>query len=156
MIQRLGIDGMSSDESDYGELPRNPPARMRPPRYYVLQPLWRHPDLSAFLETFDVVYCILRRLSISRRGAYARLRQQNATTVKYSTSKAFVPGLSVSTYSANWLEARGDVEFVVFPSSEPYSFTHDPEVIRYVSKLRVFKFVLVLTDYQISGTSKAA
>jgi hypothetical protein len=133
MIQKLGVDGMSSDESDYGELARNPPARMRPPRYYVLQPLWRHPDLSAWLETFDVVYCILRRLSISRRGAYARLRQQNAATVKYSPSKAFVPGLSVSTYNANWLEARGDVEFVVFPSSEPYSFTHDPEVIRYVS-----------------------
>jgi hypothetical protein len=79
------------------------------------------------------VYCILCRLSISRRGAYARLRQQNATTVKYSTSKAFVPGLSVSTYSDNWLNARGDVEFVVFPSSEPYSFTHDPEVIRCVT-----------------------
>ena len=137
MIQRLGINGMSSDESDYGELPRNPPAHMHPLRYYVLQPLWRHPDLSAFLETFDVVYCILCRLSISCHGAYAWLRQQNTTTVKYSTSRSFVPGLSVSTYSANWLEAHGDVEFVVFPSSEPYSFTHDLEVIRYVC-LKIF------------------
>ena len=132
MIQRLGIDGMSSDESDYGELTRNPPARTRPPRYYVLQPLWRHSSLSSWLETFDVVYCIIRRLGFRRRGAYARQRQQNATRVRYSASKSFVPGLSISAYSDNWLAGRKDLDFLIFPSPEPYSFIHDPEVIRYV------------------------
>lgn len=131
MIQRLGVDGMSSDESDYGELARNPPARARPPRYYVLQPLWRHSSLSSWLETFDVVYCIIRRVGLNRRGAYARQRQQNAVQVRYSTNKSFVRELSVSTYDVDWLAGRGDRDFVVLPSPELYSFTHNPEIIRY-------------------------
>jgi hypothetical protein len=131
---------MSSDESDYGELTRNPPARARPPRYYVLQPLWRHTSLSSWLETFDVVYCIIRRVGLNRRGAYARQRQQNSMQVRYSTNKSFVRELSVSTYDVDWLAGCGDRDFVVLPSPEMYSFTHNPEIIRYavIKSLEMF------------------
>jgi len=130
MIQRLGVDGMSSDESDYEELPGNPPVRLRSPRYYVLKPVWRHSQLSEWLETFDMVYSIIRRVRMSRRGAYARQRQRNGIATRYSRKKSFVPGLSVSAYDPVWLESCGDVDFTVYPSPDAYSFTHDPEVTR--------------------------
>jgi hypothetical protein len=43
-----------------------------------------------------------------------------------------VRGLSISTYDPVWLDSCGDVDFTVHPSQEAYSFTHDPEVIRWV------------------------
>jgi hypothetical protein len=53
------VNGMSSDESDYEELPGNPPIWLRSPRYYVLKPRWRHSQLSEWLETFDMIYSII-------------------------------------------------------------------------------------------------
>jgi hypothetical protein len=130
MIQRLGVEGMSSDESDYEELGGNPPVRLRSPRYYVLRPAWRHSRLSDWLEMFDMVYSIIRRVRLSRRGAYARQRQRNGISTRYSEAKTFVPGLPISAYNSVWLESCGDVDFTVYPSPAQYSFTHDPELIR--------------------------
>jgi hypothetical protein len=123
---------MSSDESDYDELSTNPPAAMRAPRYYVLRPKWRHNDLSNWLETFDVVYNIMRRESLGRRGAYARRRVQNATVATPSQSHSFVPRLPVNAYDQVWLLGRRDIAFSIIPSDQ-YDFTHDPAVFRYGS-----------------------
>lgn len=157
MIQQLGVNGMSSDESDYEELPGNPPARLRSPRYYVLKPRWRHPQLSEWLETFDMIYSIIRRVQMSRRGAYARQRQRNGITTRYSGKKSYVRGLSISTYDPVWLDSCGDVDFTVHPSQEAYSFTHDPEVIRWVIDvldcLDVFLTLILLFPSYIQTTS---
>lgn len=122
---------MSSDESDYEEITTNPPAAMRPPRYYVLRPRWRSHILSDWLETFDVVYNILRRESLGRRGAYARRRVQNSTTAIYSQSRSFVPCLPINAYNESWLTGRKDTSFSIIPT-DSYNFTHSPEVIRSV------------------------
>jgi hypothetical protein len=123
---------MSSDESDYEEVPTNPPAAMRAPRYYVLSPRWRANSLSDWLETFDVVYNIMRRESPGRRGAYARRRLQNSTTVTYSQSRSFVPQLPINAYDMTWLSGRRDVPFSILPTDR-YNFAHSPEVIRCVA-----------------------
>jgi len=135
MIQQLGVNGMSSDESDYEELAGNPPVQLCSPRYYVLKPVWRRSQLSEWLETFDMVYSIIRRVRLSRRGAYARQRQRNGLSTRYSKSKSFIPGLPLSAYDPIWLENCGDVDFTIFPAPEPYAFTHDPELIRSVVDL---------------------
>jgi len=128
LIRQLGPDGMSSDESDYGELGANPPARLRAPRYYVVSPQWRHPDLANFLEVFDMVYCIRRRVGNSLRGSYPRIRQYPTTSARISTSRKFVPHLSISAYKPDWIASRVDVAFVVCPTQEVYSFEHAANV----------------------------
>lgn len=130
ILQRLGIDGMSSDESDYEEIPTNPPAAMRAPRYYVLRPRWRRDALSDWLETFDVVYNILRRESLGRRGAYSRRRVQNTTAITFSQNRSFVPCLPINAYKERWLSGRRDIEFSVVPT-DAYNFRHSSEVIKY-------------------------
>jgi len=119
---------MSSDESDYDELEDNPPSRLRAPRYYILRPKWRAEALSEWLQTFDAIYSIIRRTTMSRRGAYSHQRQQNGQRVKYSSQSSFVPDLPASAYDPVWLQARVDVDFAVRPVTTPFNFTHEPNV----------------------------
>jgi hypothetical protein len=128
MIRQLGVGGMSSDESDYGELGTNPPARLRAPRYYVMNPLWRHPVLGQWLEVFDSIYLIRRRLGNELRGQYPRIRQHPATSVRLSINRRFVSHLPISAYKPEWISSRNDIEFVVCPSQEPYSFQHPEDI----------------------------
>lgn len=128
LLIQLGPDGMSSDESDYGELEANPPARLRAPRYYVVEPPWRHPNLGAFLDVFSSVYFIRRRVGPSLRGSYPRIRQHSVTSARISTSKKFVSHLSISLYGPDWLGSRIDVDFVVCPTQEVYSLEHTPGI----------------------------
>ncbi|KAJ3507579.1 hypothetical protein NLJ89_g6220 [Agrocybe chaxingu] len=132
MISALGIDGMSSDESDYEEVRDNVPVRTRAPRYYVLRPKWRNPSLSAWLQTFDSVYSINRRIKMKRRGAYPRLRYDNTASVRKSSNPSFVTELPINAYEGDWLNARIDVDFTVKPTAEEYSFTHDDDIVRYI------------------------
>lgn len=130
IIRQLGVDGMSSDESDYEELRSNPASRLRSPRYYVLNPQWRHPVLGQWLEVFDSVYHIRRRLGNELRGAYPRIRQHPASSVRHSSNKRFVSHLSISAYKPEWISSRLDVAFVVCPAQEQYSFAHPEDVFQ--------------------------
>jgi len=121
---------MSSDESDYDELEDNPVARMRAPRYYIRKPRWRHKEVSKWLQVFDIVYSILRRTTMSRRGAYAHPRADNALEDAYSQNLSFVGGLPVSAYDEDWLKSRIDADFAVQPSKEQWEFSHNAEVYR--------------------------
>lgn len=132
LIVDLGVEGMSEDESDYEEMGNNPPARTRAPRYYILHHRWRNPALRPFLHTFDLIYSIVRRVALRRRGAYTRQRQDSTASMRYSTKTSFVAGCSISVYCPEWLASRpgADVAFLLYPSPEPYVFTHDPEVLK--------------------------
>ncbi|KAJ3505876.1 hypothetical protein NLJ89_g7183 [Agrocybe chaxingu] len=132
IIRALGIEGMSSDESDYGEVQDNPFTRMRAPRYYILHPRWRNPSLTGWLQTFDSIYSIVRRTNMQLRGAYPRSRYANGSEMKMSQSKAFVRNLPISAYKKTWLDMQPDMHFTVGPAEEDYPFTHDPEVIQYI------------------------
>ena len=128
LIKKLGPDSMSSDESDYGELGANPPARLRAPRYYVVEPQWRHPNLGDFLDVFSTIYFIRRWVGNSLRGSYPCIHQHSATSARISTSKKFVSHLSISVYKPDWLASQIDVAFVVCPTQEVYSLEHAPDI----------------------------
>jgi hypothetical protein len=58
ILQHLGVQGMSSDESDGKELVRNPSARLETPWFQVLRPWWRATELTTWLHIFDAVHMI--------------------------------------------------------------------------------------------------
>ncbi|KJA19415.1 hypothetical protein HYPSUDRAFT_56670 [Hypholoma sublateritium FD-334 SS-4] len=138
IIAALGVDRVSEDESDYDELETNLPARTRAPRYYILHARWRNPALRPFLHVLDLIYCIVRRVSLRRRGAYTRQRQDSSTSIRYTAKSLFVPGCSISVYSPEWLASHADVAFVVRPSPGPYDFTHEPDVINLRTREQVY------------------
>ena len=78
ILQRLGIDGMSSDEEDEGA-----------PfiRYRVLKKTWRSEAVTTFLRALDALHRRYRKTggSGSKRGSPPRLR---CLCPKESTSKA--------------------------------------------------------------------
>lgn len=75
ILQRLGVNGMSEDESDCDDLADAPGIRSRPPRYYVVRPAWRARNLTAWLQTFDSMHILMRRMTGEpSRGAYPRQR----------------------------------------------------------------------------------
>ncbi len=63
MLERLGVAGMSSDESDTVEALGNATLRDNNTRYRVKRPRWRAPILEAWLRIFDTCYIIWRRTS---------------------------------------------------------------------------------------------
>ena len=80
LIKKLGPDGMLSDELDYGELGANPPARLHAPRYYVVEPQWRHSNLGDFLDVFSTIYFIHCQVRNSLRRSYPHICQHSATS----------------------------------------------------------------------------
>lgn len=125
MLERLGVDGMSSDESDSDDLPR---VRRKRVSFKVLTPRWRNPALSDWLHTFDTVGWIHRRDKGPTRGLHPRHRLHNQRTPKFSNSKKFVPGLPFNAYKTEWLDARLDVDFAVYPEPERYEFSHGHDI----------------------------
>lgn len=131
VLQRLGVDGMSSDESDVEELWHDPAVRRRQPSYFVSTPAWRHPSLTAWLLAFDSMHVISRRMAGNRlRGAYPRCRIYARD--RSSKSKRYVSHLPKTAYNPDWLKTRNNIEFTVAPTEEIYPFTHDDHVDMYV------------------------
>ena len=146
ILQQLGVDGMSSDESDLEELERDPSVRQRRPRFFVRSPLWRKRDLSAWLRVFDAMHIYERRSSgINLRGAYPRYRVHKID--HFSRSKKFVSHLPLSAYNGKWLEDHEDPNFTVCPNhEETYDFTHHPDVHEWVFIL--FLYILISESVQ--------
>ena len=123
MIEYLGVDGMSSDDSETGALDRD----LDVPRYRIRTPQWRADLVEPWLRTFDSVHTILRRAGASddsRSGAFPRIR--TATNQK-STSKTFVSGLPINAYDPKWVQKDILREYDLHPDAA-YDFTHDPDV----------------------------
>jgi hypothetical protein len=125
ILERLGVDGMSDDESETNDIPRTRRQRVK---FKVLTPKWRNPSLTDWLHVLDTVYWVRRRDKGSSRGDYPRNRLYNARTPRFSTRKSYVPGLPINAYSAEWLEERHDVDFAVCPGQEIYDFSHGHDI----------------------------
>ncbi|KAF8877194.1 hypothetical protein BD779DRAFT_1429120, partial [Infundibulicybe gibba] len=103
IIQRLGTDGMSSDESEDEDAHIQAAARLDNPRFKILQPKWRAKPLTIWLRVIDSVHLISRRSGDkSARGAYPRLRISNERAPEFSKSKKFVKGLPKNAYDPVW------------------------------------------------------
>ena len=125
-------DWLESDDESDNEISTRPVEQVRAPRYYVVHPRWRNEAVHGFLHVLDLVYCIVRKIALRRRGAFTRQRQDGIVSFRYSASDNFVPGLPLSAYKESWLAERTQAEndFEVYPTKDPYAFVHDPDVSR--------------------------
>lgn len=129
MLQRIGVNGMSEDESDGDDLPSFPEVRSRAPRYYVIQPTWRSKELTAWLQIFDSMHVVTRRMTGEpSRGAYPRQRIYNYTPVRTSRSTTYVSHLPSNAYDNQWLSSQYNSEFYVCPQVTQYNFSHHADI----------------------------
>ena len=111
LLEKLGPDGMSTDESDVESGPHNSNYRSS---YQVLTPLWRSDELTVFLHTLDTVYTHLRKSDPERqRGSWPRVRRYDAQRKVLSQSKRFIHGLPANAYSRDFLAKYSDAEVKV-------------------------------------------
>ncbi|KAJ8693182.1 hypothetical protein PTI98_010423 [Pleurotus ostreatus] len=106
LLDRLGVDGMSSDESD-GEECMGSEVHTAAPRFRVRRPVWRAQVVGRWLQAFDSFYLRQRQASQDKRGCYPRVRVRDNT--EPSTSKDFVAGLPLNAYDQVWMVRQSDV-----------------------------------------------
>lgn len=125
MLEVLGIDGMSSDESETEEIDDHP-------QYYICAPQWRAGRVAPWLRTFDSIHNILRRGGEAQaaRGSFPRHRKAAS---KKSTSIKFVAGLPLNAYDAQWIERDARRKYDLRPLPQQYDFTHDDDIMSYVN-----------------------
>jgi hypothetical protein len=126
MLDKFGVEGMSSDEEDY-----QPDGT---PQYLVLVPRWRDSKVTFWLRVFDLMVIWDRRNrgeSVSR-GAHPRRR---TPTRRISQSTKFVAGLPINAYHPEWLRNRLEVKNTVHPDPTPYLFNHHHRIAEYVPAL---------------------
>lgn len=130
ILQRLGPEGMSSDESDAEFVVTPSQRRLERFSTNILRPIWRSIEVTLWLRAFDTVYHVSRRSKGPSRGAWPHARREDASAPKYSTKSKFVWGLPVSAYDEGWLRSQRDPQYFVRPSEEAYNFSHDPRLVK--------------------------
>lgn len=122
VIRALGVDGMSSDESEH---------EGGSPRYRILQKPWRNPSITSWLRVFDAVH-MNARLGLahgSQRGAMPRVRVASSLM---GASRPVVPHLPRNAYSGLWLERLSEYEAASIQPSAGYEFSHSARVAEWV------------------------
>ncbi|KAJ7041256.1 hypothetical protein C8F04DRAFT_1304069, partial [Mycena alexandri] len=124
MLERLGVDGMSSDESDHET---EDIREGRQTTYQILTPLWRASHLAAWLRIFDSLHNILRKSgdSFASRGSFPRLRRVGQ---RRSTNIKFVPGLPLEVYDPSWIAQDARRRYDLHPTMEQYDFSHQADI----------------------------
>ncbi|OBZ66078.1 hypothetical protein A0H81_13919 [Grifola frondosa] len=118
ILQDLGVDGMSSDESEHenGVI-----------QYRVLIKSWRNPVLTPWLRTFDAAYRKDRLgPSQSTRGAHPHLRLASQKV----DLRAPVIRLPFNAYNYEWLKGLSAFELEsLAPQHREYEFLHTPAMM---------------------------
>ena len=124
ILERLGVEGMSSNESDTEEAIGDAYVRRNNTRYRAKRPVWRAVVLDAWLRVFDTCYVVWRRTATgSMHGSAVHLRERSADD--WSSSKSFVAGLERNAYNPEWLATRADIDITIRPLDKAYIFSHD-------------------------------
>jgi hypothetical protein len=122
ILDALGTNGMSSDESDV-----DPDSNRT--TYTVVKPSWRHPDLHNWLKVFDQLHHRkhINSWSMDKRGAFTHIR---AGSQKVREAVHAPSGLPINAYDPKWLDSRESlyVRHVLCPKEEPYAFGHPSDV----------------------------
>ncbi|KAH7903637.1 hypothetical protein BJ138DRAFT_1020316 [Hygrophoropsis aurantiaca] len=97
MVERLGRNGMSSDESDHG-------ARGGDPTYNIVNKEWRANAVTDWLRTLDALHLRLRYKGAweASAGAWPHCRSPSFK----ASSKPAIKGLPRDFYDLNWLNSR--------------------------------------------------
>lgn len=123
ILEALGPNGMSSDESDVD-------CNTRQLTYTIVKPDWRHPDLHNWLKVFDQLHHRnhINSWSLDKRGAFPHIRIGSQKVHR----KVQVPaGLPINAYDPKWLDGREELylKHVLCPKEERYIFSHSSDVI---------------------------
>lgn len=123
-IQALGVQGMSSDESEH---------EGTQVRYRRTMLAWRNPTLEMFFHTIDVFHDAGRFTDgvdkSSKSGSHVHLRLPAQKTSK----RAAVAGLPEAAYDPVWLKGLSDFfRNRLNVSNVQYQFVHSPEVLKYM------------------------
>ncbi len=128
MLERLGPEGMSDDESDVEDGHDEARPRPRRPVYRVKYPCWRAAEVGEWLEVFDVVHLFERRAKPDLRGQYPRIRARVPRVVDNEAKP--VQQLPVNTYDAIWLESQINPNHRLRPLADRYDFRHENGLFR--------------------------
>ena len=141
ILQRLGINGMSSDEEDEG----TPFVR-----YRVLKKPWRSEAVTTFLRTLDALHRRYRKTggSGSKRGSPPRLRYLGT---EESTTKE-VSRLPINAYAPDWYaKQKGLRKDDIDARPSPYDFTINVTVLQCVPRTASYLMVSPKTDLLTTG-----
>ncbi len=118
MLERFGVDGMSSDESD---------TEAGVKQYGILKKSWRPDEVTLWLRGIDAVVA----LSTKARGNRPRVRM---VSTKYDDSRSAVRGLPKNAYESAWYAKLGDFARADLhrEEDETYDFNHARSVWLYV------------------------
>ena len=123
MLRRLGMDGMSSDESS---------VENDIVHYRVVKKRWRNEKVTSWLRAFDAMYRKKRVSATNRRSRGAAVHAREVTN-NFDDSRAAVPHLPRSAYDETWLHTLQAVDLEdLCVREEPYLFEHLPEIRQYV------------------------
>lgn len=117
MLTRLGIDGMSTDESDNETAPMN---SCSGPRFIVKQPIWRSQTVGDFLHIIDSANTFRRKRFPNMRGSFPYIREHRRQ--EYSVTSKVVMGPPVNAYRASWLATQNYPEYLVRHLEYNYNF----------------------------------
>ncbi len=141
VLDALGVDGMSSDESS-----SDPHTGQT--TYTVVKPGWRHPDLHHWLKVFGELHhrnrangCIL-----DKRGTFTHIR---VGSQKIRQTSRAPPDLPLNAYDPRWLESRENlyVKHELRPIKDPYIFNHPSDVVAFVFLYHFRGAFLILITY---------
>ncbi|OSD08118.1 hypothetical protein PYCCODRAFT_1358232 [Trametes coccinea BRFM310] len=122
IIQALGADGMSSDESDH--------TNGVDPTFLYRRKKWRNPIIDPWLAVIDAV-ARRDRLPNGKNtpGAHAHRRTGGSAT---SSMRPPVRGLPINAYDPGWLGKLSVIDREnLKPLARSYDFSHDPDLLRY-------------------------
>ncbi|KAJ7690148.1 hypothetical protein B0H14DRAFT_2652525 [Mycena olivaceomarginata] len=128
MLELLGVDGMSSDESGQ-EDDRD--------EYKILAPLWRaSEDLAG---------------SGKSSGSTRDIPHRRILTNAKSRNKKFVAGLPHNVYDQAWIAGEKLTEEVLYPTPDAYDFNHEPNIIHVQGGIAPWaRLVVIIYKYKIS------
>ncbi len=114
-MERLGRQGVSSDESDYSR---------QPPIFHRISPTWRSDELRDFLWRLDELAVEDGKCPIGkrRRGQNQWTRQRLRTTRRNDESVA-PPGLPINCYDEAWLNDLPPRQRQALDVQPEYDFT---------------------------------
>lgn len=138
ILDVLGPEGMSSDESDIDRATNQP-------MYTVVKPDWRHPDLHNWLKVLDHLHhrAHINSWTKDKRGAFAHTCVGSQRVHRKAHAP---PRLPLNAYDPMWLEGREAmyVKHVLCLKTEPYSFTHSSDVIACVLSALARRFIVLM------------
>ncbi|PPQ84896.1 hypothetical protein CVT24_013044 [Panaeolus cyanescens] len=131
VIDKLGVAGMSSDDSDHEQFPAERRSTARPGQsisFVVLKPQWRSELLSEVLHLTDSLYPLLRTADTDDLRGAAPHHRIRVNTI-WSRSRKFPKGQPRNSYDYAWRMRKSDLEFIVAPAPD-YNYDEVARILR--------------------------